>query len=154
MALPSRGTDCLMEEIRRSSEAVFEMCYGMRDDSPFLRALNYDCRYTGFHSSDNHMVYRDYLGCAQQAFLYGDFNNFDKEKHQLIADEEMGEGWWRVEFDLNEYRLDEGSNLMVRTVSAEGAESCFPPPSCFFVEKGLGVYRKYAGKAQHSFKHK
>jgi hypothetical protein len=32
----------------------------------------------------------------------------------------MGEGWWTVEFDLNEFRLDEGSKIMVRTLNEEG----------------------------------
>lgn len=81
MAFAPRGTNHSIQEIRKSSEAVFEMCYGVREDSPFLLGLNYDCRYSGFRSHDNMMVYRDYLGKAKQAFLYGDFNGFDKNKH-------------------------------------------------------------------------
>lgn len=143
-----------MQEIRRSSEAAFEMCFGVRESSPFLRGLNYDCRYSGFRSIDNMAVYRDYLGRAKQAFLYGDFNGFDQQSHQLAPDEELGEGWWKVEFDLNEHRLEEGSRVMVRVVSEEGRESCYPPPSCFFVQNGEGIFRKSSSKAQHTSKHR
>ena len=72
------------------------MCYGVREGSPFLLGLNYDCRYSGFRSHDNITVYRDYLGRAKKAFLFGDFNGFDKNKHELTADDEMGEGWWTL----------------------------------------------------------
>jgi hypothetical protein len=81
------------------------MCYTFREDSPFVHALNYDCRYYGFHSSDNRMTYKDYLGPVKEAYLYGDFNGFDKTRHRLVEDEELGKGWFSVEFDLNEYRL-------------------------------------------------
>jgi hypothetical protein len=63
------------------------MCYTFREDSPFQRGLNYDSRFTGFHSSDNLMTFRDYLGQAKEAFLYGDFNSFNKSLHRLEEDE-------------------------------------------------------------------
>lgn len=90
-----------MQNIRSSSETAFEMCYSFREDSPFLRALNYDNRYYGFSSVDNCMTYRDYLGPVKQAFLFGDFNGFDKGRHALQEDEEMGNGWFKLSFDLN-----------------------------------------------------
>lgn len=101
MAQPPRRTRCPTQDIRSSSEAAFEMCYSFREDSPFLRALNYDNRYYGFSSVDNVMTYRDYLGPVQQAFLFGDFNGFDRGRHALAEDEEMGKGWFRLSFDLN-----------------------------------------------------
>lgn len=52
----------LWQNIRSSSEKVFEMCYAFNDDSPFVRALNYDNRFYGFQSMDNRMTFRDYLG--------------------------------------------------------------------------------------------
>lgn len=46
------------------------------------------------------MTYRDYLGKCKEAYLYGDFNKFDKFKHQLEEDEKMGSGYFKITFDL------------------------------------------------------
>jgi len=108
----------LWQNIRTSSEALFDICYNFRDDSPFIRGLNYDNRYFGFHSSDNRMTYHDYIAGAKEVYLLGDFNDFNKNQHRLEEDEEMGKGWFKLEFDLNEYRLDEGSRLLLRVLDA------------------------------------
>ena len=62
------------------------MCYNFKEDSAFNRGLNYDNRYFGFHYNDNHMIYREYLGDIKEAYLLGDFNSFDSNKHPLHPD--------------------------------------------------------------------
>ena len=86
----------LWKNIRSSSEKVFEMCYAFNDDSPFVRALNYDNRFYGFQSMDNRMTFRDYLGPVKEAYLYGDFNDFDRSAHRLEMDKKKGDGWFQT----------------------------------------------------------
>lgn len=72
----------------------------MKEESPLIRALNFDNKYGGFQAIGNLMTYRDYLGKCKEAYLYGDFNKFDKFKHQLEEDEKMGSGYFKITFDL------------------------------------------------------
>lgn len=59
-----------------------------------------------------------------------------------MPNEDFGEGWFKLEWDLNEFRLDENSRLQLRIVDRKGYEWLGAPPSCRIVEGQFGIYRK------------
>lgn len=92
------------------------MCFNYKDDSPFVRGLNYDNRCFGFQHNDNMISYREFLGNVKAAYLIGDFNGFHQEKHQLIPDEDFGKGWFKIQWDNNLNRLEENSRIQLRLI--------------------------------------
>lgn len=85
-----------MQEIRTASETLFDYCYSFREDSPFLRGLNYDNRYFGFRLADNRICLHEYLGAPLSAHLLGDFNAFHPSSHPLLPDADLGPGWFSL----------------------------------------------------------
>jgi hypothetical protein len=96
------------------------MCFNFNEESPFIRGLNYDDKYIGFSFIDSIATYREYLPNISGAYLMGEFNNFNKDSHKLMADEELGEDWYKVEIDLNVYRLHENTKIMLRVLDKMG----------------------------------
>lgn len=50
-----------MQNIKETSQKVYDLCYSFRDESPFIRGLNYDSKYMGFSISESLATYREWL---------------------------------------------------------------------------------------------
>lgn len=67
---------------------------------------------------------------TKEVYLFGDFNNWNQSSHPLepLSDEpEM----FRLEIDTNESRINEGTQLMLRTIDNKDNEHFMIPPSCY-----------------------
>lgn len=128
------------------------MVYTFREESPFLRGLNYDDKHIGFSSNDHLITYREYLPGVKEVYLMGDFNSFSKNAHKLQKDEDCEGDWYKLEVDTNVYHLSDGSRVMLRVIDESGAECHMIPPCCHVIDEGYGIFRRSKPSSGNSSK--
>ena len=81
--------------------------------------------YFGFHREGQAWVYREWAPAAQELYLIGDFNNWDRTAHPLAH---IGHGCWEIRLPDSSYknRFGHGARVKVHVVSAAGRADRLP----------------------------